>query len=133
MACDAAKTADGLEMQLGTNHVGHHLLATRLLPLLERSGSPADPARVVVLSSIGHRLYGIRPDGLNLDDLAYEARGGGAGCSDASAAAVLARRAGHARARRGPVSLCKNLESLRNDICPPFRDALRRQGVTLTV
>ena len=74
MACDAAKTKDGLELQLGTNHVGHHLLATRLLPLLEKSGSPADPARVVVLSSIGHRLYGIREDGLNLDDLGYEAR-----------------------------------------------------------
>ena len=39
-------TADGFELQLGTNHLGH-LLTGRLLPLLQR----ANAARVVTLSS----------------------------------------------------------------------------------
>src|SRR5712675_2635500 len=44
-------TADGLEMQLGTNHLGHFALTARLLPLLRR----ASGARVVSLSSLAHR------------------------------------------------------------------------------
>lgn len=46
-------TADGFEMQLGTNYLGHFALTARLLPLLRRSRRP----RVVQVSSLAHR-YG---------------------------------------------------------------------------
>lgn len=45
------RTADGFELQFGTNHLGHFALAAWLLPALR----DADGARVVVLSSRGHR------------------------------------------------------------------------------
>jgi len=44
-------TADGFEMQFGTNHLGHFALTARLLPLLRRTNG----ARVVSLSSLAHR------------------------------------------------------------------------------
>jgi NAD(P)-dependent dehydrogenase (short-subunit alcohol dehydrogenase family) len=44
-------TADGFEMQLGTNYLGHYALTARLLPALRRSRAP----RVVNLSSLAHR------------------------------------------------------------------------------
>ncbi|MFT3847613.1 MAG: SDR family oxidoreductase [Propionivibrio sp.] len=57
-------TADGFEMQLGTNYLGHFALTARLLPLLAGSHR----ARVVNLSSLAHRqgridfddLHGVR-------------------------------------------------------------------------
>jgi NAD(P)-dependent dehydrogenase (short-subunit alcohol dehydrogenase family) len=52
MACPQGTTADGFELQFGTNHLGHFLLITRLLPALVA----ADGARVVLLSSAGHRF-----------------------------------------------------------------------------
>ena len=59
-------TADGFELQFGTNHLGHFaftgLLLDRLLPV---AGS-----RVVTVSSIGHR---IRAD-IHFDDLQWERR-----------------------------------------------------------
>jgi NAD(P)-dependent dehydrogenase (short-subunit alcohol dehydrogenase family) len=44
-------TADGFEMQFGTNHLGHFALTARLMPLLRRASAP----RVVSLSSLAHR------------------------------------------------------------------------------
>src|SRR4051812_11009103 len=44
-------TADGFEMQLGVNYLGHYALTARLLPALRRTGAP----RVVGLSSLAHR------------------------------------------------------------------------------
>lgn len=49
MACPFATTADGLELQMGTNHFGHALLASLLLPQLAPEG------RLVVVSSIAAR------------------------------------------------------------------------------
>jgi NAD(P)-dependent dehydrogenase (short-subunit alcohol dehydrogenase family) len=46
------RTADGFEMQFGTNHLGHFALTGWLLPLL--AASPH--ARVVTLSSTVHRI-----------------------------------------------------------------------------
>ena len=43
-----AVTADGFELQFGTNHLGHFALTARLLPLLRH----ADRSRVVNLSSL---------------------------------------------------------------------------------
>src|ERR1700682_2558634 len=44
-------TADGFEMQFGTNHLGHFALTARLMPLLRRASYP----RVVSVSSLAHR------------------------------------------------------------------------------
>lgn len=46
------RTTDGFEMQFGTNHLGHFELTRLLTPYLAAAGG----ARVVVLSSDGHRL-----------------------------------------------------------------------------
>jgi NAD(P)-dependent dehydrogenase (short-subunit alcohol dehydrogenase family) len=63
MACPFGQTADGFEMQFGTNHLGHFVLVNRLTPLLVGSA----PSRLVVLSSRGHQ----RAD-VDLDDPAFE-------------------------------------------------------------
>jgi NAD(P)-dependent dehydrogenase (short-subunit alcohol dehydrogenase family) len=65
MASPLARDARGYESQFATNHLGHFQLAARLWPLLAAARS----ARVVVLSSIGHRL-----NGLDLDDPHFERR-----------------------------------------------------------
>jgi NAD(P)-dependent dehydrogenase (short-subunit alcohol dehydrogenase family) len=53
-------TADGFEMQFGTNHLGHFALTARLMPLLRRASAP----RVVSLSSLAHRTAYIDFDDL---------------------------------------------------------------------
>ena len=65
MACPLMRTTDGLEMQFGTNHVGHFLLTARLMPALRA----AAPSRIVNLSSAGHRFGAV-----NLDDPNYKQR-----------------------------------------------------------
>ncbi len=62
MACPLARTAQGFEMQFGTNHMGHFLFTCLLAPAL----LAAAPARVVNLSSGGHRFANF-----NFDDPAY--------------------------------------------------------------
>lgn len=55
MALPAGTTANGYEIQFGTNHVGHALLTKLLLPtLLKTAAEPGADVRVVCLSSIGH-------------------------------------------------------------------------------
>ena len=66
MAMPQGRTEDGFELHAGTNHLGHFALTGRLLPPLLR----AEAARVVTVSSVGHRR-----SRLDLDDLHYE-RGG---------------------------------------------------------
>src|SRR5262245_60135393 len=61
MALPLRRTAQGFEMQFGTNHLGHFALTGRLLPVLLRAEAP----RVVVVSSNGHRMGRIRWDDLN--------------------------------------------------------------------
>lgn len=55
MACPLARDARGFESQFATNHLGHFQLTARLWPLL----AAAQGARVVSISSIGHRLHGL--------------------------------------------------------------------------
>ncbi len=50
MAVPEGKTADGFELQFGTNHLGHFALTGRLLPTL----LAADAPRVVTVSSTAH-------------------------------------------------------------------------------
>jgi NAD(P)-dependent dehydrogenase (short-subunit alcohol dehydrogenase family) len=52
-----AHTADGFEMQIGTNHLGHFALANLLLPKIKD--------RVVTVASGSHRYGKIRLDDLN--------------------------------------------------------------------
>jgi len=67
MACPFAKTAEGHEMQFGTNHVGH-FLATRLLePALKTPGS-----RIVSLSSRGHHLSPVVFEDLHFESRPYD-------------------------------------------------------------
>jgi NAD(P)-dependent dehydrogenase (short-subunit alcohol dehydrogenase family) len=58
MACPLGRTAQGLDTQLGTNHLGHFVLTSRLIPALLAGA----PARIVNLSSAGHRLSPFRFD-----------------------------------------------------------------------
>lgn len=63
MATPQQRTADGFEMQLGVNHLGHVALTMRLLPVL--TATPG--SRVVTVTSVGHRWGRIHLDDLDLD------------------------------------------------------------------
>jgi len=65
MACPFGKTADGFELQFGSNHLGHFLFTTLLLPALRRGKS----TRIVNLSSRGHHIAPV-----DFDDLHFERR-----------------------------------------------------------
>jgi NAD(P)-dependent dehydrogenase (short-subunit alcohol dehydrogenase family) len=63
MACPYATTADGFEMQFGTNHLGHFLFTVLILGKLTKG-----TGRVVNVSSIGHRRSPIRFGDFNFSD-----------------------------------------------------------------
>ncbi|WP_305094085.1 SDR family NAD(P)-dependent oxidoreductase [Prescottella sp. R16] len=55
-----ARTADGFELQFGTNHLGHFLLTTLLLPNLQAAADRSGTAsRVVAVSSDAHRAHAV--------------------------------------------------------------------------
>lgn len=61
-------TADGFEMQFGTNVLGHFALTGLLWPAIERAESgPGEAPRIVTIASIAHKRTH-----LNLDDLQSE-------------------------------------------------------------
>ena len=60
------KTADGFEMQFGTNHLGHFAFTGQVIDLL----TGVEGSRVVTVSSIGHRILST----IDLDDLQAEKR-----------------------------------------------------------
>src|SRR4051794_20228670 len=62
MACPETRVGPGWEAQFATNHLGHFALANLLWPALADGG-----ARVVALTSTGHKISGIR-----FDDLQFE-------------------------------------------------------------
>jgi NAD(P)-dependent dehydrogenase (short-subunit alcohol dehydrogenase family) len=61
MAVPESRTADGFEMQIGTNHLGHFALTNLLLPQVRD--------RIVTIASGAHRMGRI-----NLGDLNWESR-----------------------------------------------------------
>lgn len=68
MACPQAATNDGFELQFGTNHLGHFLFTCLLLPSL----LAAAPARIVNLSSAGHKMGDIQFDDPNFEHSEYD-------------------------------------------------------------
>jgi NAD(P)-dependent dehydrogenase (short-subunit alcohol dehydrogenase family) len=60
-----SKTADGFELQFGTNHLGHFLLTGLLLYLIKNTKD----SRIVNVSNTGHKTGNI-----NFDDLNWEKR-----------------------------------------------------------
>src|SRR6202008_1941101 len=53
MATPFGHTADGFEMQFGTNHLGHFVLLNRIAPLIRKGG------RLINLASAGHRFSNV--------------------------------------------------------------------------
>jgi NAD(P)-dependent dehydrogenase (short-subunit alcohol dehydrogenase family) len=68
MATPERRIAGNIESQFGTNHLGHMLLACRLAPALLK----AAPARVVALSSLGHRRAPVNFDDPNFERRPYD-------------------------------------------------------------
>ncbi len=78
MACPLTRTRQGREAQFATNHLGHFELTNALLPALQMAaqtkpdGAGANStgdARVVCLSSSGHKISGV-----DFDDIHFERR-----------------------------------------------------------
>jgi NAD(P)-dependent dehydrogenase (short-subunit alcohol dehydrogenase family) len=69
MATPFGRTKNGFETQFGTNHLGHFLLTVRLLAAIRRA---APGARIVNVSSAGHRASDIDWDDPNYEHRAYD-------------------------------------------------------------
>ncbi|ROT63047.1 putative retinol dehydrogenase 13-like isoform X3 [Penaeus vannamei] len=61
MRCKKSFTEEGIELQLGTNHMGHFLLTNLLLDKLKASA----PSRIINVSSVAHMRGSIKFDDLN--------------------------------------------------------------------
>ena len=101
MAVPESRTADGFEMQIGTNHLGHFALTNLLLPRIRD--------RVVVVASGAHRMGQIRLDDLNWEQGGYKSwRAYGQSklanllFTQRAAAAARRGRLGRARGRGAP-------------------------------
>lgn len=67
MRCPKSYTKEGIEMQLGVNHMGHFLLTNLLLDVLKESA----PSRIINLSSAAYHSGQINMNDLN-SDVVYE-------------------------------------------------------------
>ena len=68
MACPEIRTLEGWELQFAVNQIGHFVLTKGLLPLMEK----AEGARLVALSSTGHKISGIRWDDIHFNTSDYD-------------------------------------------------------------
>lgn len=68
MACPLTRDARGYELQFATNHLGHFQLTARLWPALAK----ANGARVVSVSSRGHRFAAVDVDDPHFERRAYD-------------------------------------------------------------
>ncbi len=66
MATPFGRTADGFEMQFGTNYLGHFALINQIEPLLNDNG------RLIVLSSQAHRVADVDLEDPNYEQQAYD-------------------------------------------------------------
>jgi NAD(P)-dependent dehydrogenase (short-subunit alcohol dehydrogenase family) len=69
MANPLTRTSQGWESQFATNHVGHFALTIALLPSLLKAGAATGDARIVCLSSTGHKICSV-----DFDDIHFERR-----------------------------------------------------------
>lgn len=67
MACPLTRVGPGWESQFGVNHMGHFALTKALMPVLAKTPG----ARVVALSSTGHKITGIRWDDIQFETGEY--------------------------------------------------------------
>jgi NAD(P)-dependent dehydrogenase (short-subunit alcohol dehydrogenase family) len=73
MACPLGRTAQGFELQFGTNHLGHFLFTNMLLSSLQAAAAGSgEDSRVISLSSAGHRFGGVDFDDPNYENREYE-------------------------------------------------------------
>jgi NAD(P)-dependent dehydrogenase (short-subunit alcohol dehydrogenase family) len=68
MACPLGRTKEGYELQFATNHFGHFLFTGLLVPALLRGA----PARIVNLSSAGHRMSGVVFEDIHYENRPYD-------------------------------------------------------------
>jgi NAD(P)-dependent dehydrogenase (short-subunit alcohol dehydrogenase family) len=66
MATPFLHTADGFEMQFGTNHLGHFVLVNRIAPLIRKGG------RLINLASAGHRFSNVDLKDPNFERTPYD-------------------------------------------------------------
>jgi NAD(P)-dependent dehydrogenase (short-subunit alcohol dehydrogenase family) len=66
MATPFGNTTDGFEMQFGTNHLGHFVLANRIASLIRSGG------RLINLSSAGHRYSNVDLQDPNFERTPYD-------------------------------------------------------------
>lgn len=69
MACPFGRTADGYEMQFGTNHLGHFELTRLLMPLVLAGNAP----RIVCLTSSAHDISDVDLEDPNFEHTEYDA------------------------------------------------------------
>ena len=69
MACPLTRDSRGWEAQFATNHLGHFALTVGLLPVLRAAVAVHGDARVVALSSSGHKISSV-----DFDDIHFERR-----------------------------------------------------------
>lgn len=69
MACPFGRTADGFEMQFGTNHLGHFELTRKLMPVILSGTAP----RIVCLTSSAHDISDVDLDDPNFERTDYDA------------------------------------------------------------
>ncbi|MEZ4439069.1 MAG: oxidoreductase [Polyangiaceae bacterium] len=67
MACPLDRVGPGWESQFGVNHMGHFALTKALMPLLAKTRG----ARVIALSSTGHKISDIRWDDIQFEKSDY--------------------------------------------------------------
>jgi len=69
MATTPGLTKDGYETQFGTNHMGHALLTTLLLPVLNKTANGAPGADVRIISLASHAHVFLPKGGFRFDSL----------------------------------------------------------------
>ena len=72
MACPLSYTVNDLEMQVGTNHFGHFLLGVGLARALMNAAEDGRAARLVSLSSSGHRRSDVLWDDMHFRKTPYD-------------------------------------------------------------